>query len=932
MALVERDRDVRAILDLLGGVGTGRGVTVLVEGAPGIGKTALLAAVRERAASSDVRALASVGGELERDLPFAIVRQLFEPPLRAASAARRAELLAGAAGLASPVFGYREKRDLSDAVYGLYWLCANLAEDGPLLLAVDDVHWADDASLRFLSYLSRRVSDLPVLLLLAGRPFDGSAFAPQVIRLRPLTEEAVRVVVRQELSLDADEEFCHACAVASGGNPFLLTEALTQLRAAGTRPVAAEAHRLEHLRAETLSRAVLARIARLGPDAVRFARALAVFGSAAQPRHVAALAGLSVDAAASVADVLAREAIVTADRPIGFVHPLLRTAVYLDASSLLRASQHKRAARVLAEEDAEPERLAPHLLAAEPESDPWVVDSLHAAATSAIGHGAPESAAVYLRRARAEPPPAARRGPLAALLGRTLAMAARPDEAAVVLREAITLTEPPAERLRLAIDLGLLLTQTGRADEAGEVAAMARGMVTDDAELPVGLYAEFVTLDLVTLRPPAAVLDRVEAIASRLTGTSDDDRMLLSVLAYGWATAGLRPAARTAELALRAAAGPLPARGAWILVNLASAALGLTDHHAEALELLDRGLEGARELGNAGDFRYLSTLRSHTAWYAGRLIEAEGDARAALERVPGEPSTPSTPLAAAVLVDALVERGELDEARRVLDEYGIGGDQPAGTLIMHFIPMARGRLRLRSGEPAAALADLLGVGKFLVDAGYLYPGFAEWRSDAVGAHLALGQTEAAAALASENLELARSFGAPRSTARALRTMAQVERGERGPALLAEAVDLLAGSPSELEHAHCLVGYGSALRRAGQRTRALDHLRHGLDLAVRCGAGGLAERARQELHAAGARPRRDALSGRDALTASELRVARLAADGATNREIAQTLFVTTRTVEVHLTSTYRKLKIQGRRQLRAMIADPPPDRRIHPPGR
>ena len=202
-ALVERDRDLTAILDLLAGAVAGRGVTALVEGLPGIGKTALLAAVREHAVSLDVRTLTSVGGELEQDLPFTIVRQLFEPPLRAASAARRAELLAGAAGLAAPVFGYSDDRDatsvLGDVVYGLFWLCADLAESGPLLLVVDDVHWADGASLRFLSHLSRRIADLPVLLLLAGRPcqaLDGlvggalGGAAPRVIGLRPLSAGA----------------------------------------------------------------------------------------------------------------------------------------------------------------------------------------------------------------------------------------------------------------------------------------------------------------------------------------------------------------------------------------------------------------------------------------------------------------------------------------------------------------------------------------------------------------------------------------------------------------------------------------------------------------------------------------------------------------------------------------------------------------------
>ncbi|EWM18519.1 AAA family ATPase [Kutzneria sp. 744] len=249
MTLVERERELAAIHDMIGAVAAGHGRTVLVEGPPGIGKTAVLATAGEQARGRGLRVLTSVGGELEQDLPFTIVRQLFEPPLRTED---RAELLAGAAGLAEPVFG-RSDPSQGDVVYGLYWLCANLSASAPLLLVVDDLHWADGPSLRFLSHLSRRIADLPVLLLLAGRPgpvLDGlvgaalGGTAPHVIRLRQLSDEAVGVLVRRDLSAEAEDEFCQACAVATGGNPFLLAEAVTNLRENGTRPIAAEAHRV----------------------------------------------------------------------------------------------------------------------------------------------------------------------------------------------------------------------------------------------------------------------------------------------------------------------------------------------------------------------------------------------------------------------------------------------------------------------------------------------------------------------------------------------------------------------------------------------------------------------------------------------------------------------------------------------------------------
>ncbi|MFF3660886.1 helix-turn-helix transcriptional regulator [Streptomyces olivochromogenes] len=352
------------------------------------------------------------------------------------------------------------------------------------------------------------------------------------------------------------------------------------------------------------------------------------------------------------------------------------------------------------------------------------------------------------------------------------------------------------------------------------------------------------------------------------------------------------------------------------------------DRLPSALDLLDRGLETVRRLGDITAFAYLSVLRSHTALYAGRLLEAEADAWAALRLAEGE--SQDAPLAAAVLVDALVDRGDPAGAQRILTEQGIDGDQPLSMLIAHFVHTARGRLRLLQNRPRDALADLLPCGAGLVAAGCVNPGFAAWRCPAALAHLALGETSAARKLVDEELALARAFGAPRAISAALRTAARIEGGQAGIKLLREAVTLVDGSPAGLEHAQVLVDYGSAVRRTGRRADAQEPLRRGLDLATRCGARALAQRANDELVAAGARPRRAALSGPAALTASELRVARMAAADRTNREIAQALFVARRTVEIHLTSTYRKLGITSRQAFREAIdhvTQPPAD----PPG-
>ncbi|MCO1574445.1 AAA family ATPase [Crossiella sp. SN42] len=917
MGLFERDAELVRIGELLTAAAAGRGRTALVEGVPGIGKTALLAAAGELAAGRGFRVLTASGGELEQDLPFAMVRQLFDPALREAEP----EVRSGAAALAAPVFAADgDQVPVGNVVHGLYWLCSNLAEPAPLLLAVDDVHWADEASLRFLSHLARRVGDLPVLLLLGGRPVAGdsalaralSGVEPVLLTLGSLSGQAVSRFVRDRLSPAADPEFCRACAEATGGNPFLLTEAITALRAARVPPVAAQADRIPGLQAAPIARTVLTRLNRLGPEAVRLARALAVLGPAADLTRPARLAGLSLDRASELADLLAQESLLTGGYPVDFAHPLVRTAVYADGTDIRRAADHRRAVELLAAEAAPAEQLVPHLLAAAPAADPAVVTALCAAAADALGRGAPEAAASCLRRALAEPPPAADRPRLHAELGRALGMANRPAEAAQALRAALELTEDPVTRGELALDLGAVMVQTGRPDAALETFELATEALAE-GELPLRLTVAFSMASFVSMRPPTSWIARLDQLAGTVSAESEAGRMLLACLAFGACATADRPASVVGELAARAAHGPLAERDQWILANFASTALVMADRLPEALAVLDRGIEHAQARGNLAEFRYLAVLRSRTALTAGHLREAEADGRAALalHEVDGDHELP---LAAAVLVDALAEQGHLDEAQAVLTEHELDAEDEVRMLIGHFVHLARGRLRLRQQRPRAALADLLACGDGLVRAGCVNPGFAHWRADAALAWLALGEPAEARSLAEEELALARDFGAPRAIGIALRTLGLIEGGGTRLDRLAESVQVLRGSTGTLELGHSLIEYGSALRRAGHRTDAQRQLREGLDLAARHHALPLAAHAKQELAATGARPRRDLLTGVDALTASELRVARLAAGGDSNRAIAQTLFVSRRTIEVHLTSAYRKLGIQSREQL------------------
>jgi DNA-binding CsgD family transcriptional regulator len=478
------------------------------------------------------------------------------------------------------------------------------------------------------------------------------------------------------------------------------------------------------------------------------------------------------------------------------------------------------------------------------------------------------------------------------------------------------LTDDPVTRGQWALDLGAFMVQTGRGAQAREVYEQAWAVV-GDGELTVRLSVAFAMASVITMRPPQDWMERMDRLAPSVAADTEGGRMVLCCLAFGACATGDRPAAVVGDLAARAAAGPLPVKDRWILVNFASTALVMADRLPEALAVLDQGIDEARAYGNLPEFRYLSVLRSRTAFTAGNLREAEADGQAALAFHELDDDR-ELPLAAAVLVDALVEQGRLDQAQAILSEHNLDRPREMEMLVGHFVHMARGRLRLRQHRFREALADLTACGDGLVEAGCVNPGFAHWRSEAALAYLALGEHGAARDLAEEELTLARRFGAARATGIALRTLGLIEGGGAGLDRLAESVEVHHTSTGRLELGHSLVAYGSALRRAGRRSDARLHLRQGLDLADRHHWQAVVAIAREELRASGAKPRRNAQTGVDALTPSELRVARLAAAGDTNRAIAQALFITLRAVELHLTNVYRKLGIQSRDQLGSVL--------------
>jgi DNA-binding NarL/FixJ family response regulator len=301
----------------------------------------------------------------------------------------------------------------------------------------------------------------------------------------------------------------------------------------------------------------------------------------------------------------------------------------------------------------------------------------------------------------------------------------------------------------------------------------------------------------------------------------------------------------------------------------------------------------------------------------GRISDALADIQAALgaQRDGWEMFLPS---ASAVLARAQVERGELAaaEAAVAIAEDERTHENMGYPWVLH----ARGELRMARNQPEQALKDYLAAGELLLSKLSMPgPGIFAWRSGAALAAYSTGDCDTAQQLAEEDLALATRTKAPGMIGRSQRTLGLICGGGEGLDLLQRAADALAQSQSRLEYAHALVDLGAAQRRAGQRIDAREPLEQGFAIAEHGGATALAERARIELAAAGARPRKTLRTGVDSLTPSELRVATMAATGLKNREIAQSLFITLKGVEAHLHHTYQKLDIASREQLRDALA-------------
>ena len=941
--LLEREDQVAALRALADAAWSGGGRFVVIEGTAGIGKTRLLAEARAIAGAAGMRVLAARGGELEGEFAYGIVRQLFEPLLAAASPDLRVELLSGPAALIASLLGASQPAGSPDAaaegsfaiLHGLYWLAANVALHQPTLLAVDDLHWADTPSLRWLLYLTRRLEGVPLLVAAATRPPEGEGHDPMLvaeliadpeaaaIRPEPLGRASIAVLARELHGLEPDEAFSAALQTATGGNPLFVGAVLDAVAREGTSPTAEHAARLLEIGVQGVARAVGLRLARLRPAALALLRAASVLGDGVELRHAAALAGVEAGELGPAAAALVRLDLLRREDPLEFFHPVVRRAVYETLDVVERGAAHRSAAELLLQAGALPESAAGHLLRVAPQADPYVVSTLRQAAERSLAQGAADAAVGYLTRALEEQldPPA--RAEVLVELGLAERRTNGPA-AADHLRAGLELLADPRRRGAVALELGRALWFTDRIGEALPVIERALGEVDRerDPDLYELLKAELISSawwDPRTFPIAEAAIGELDLDA--LHGGLGSEILLATIAIYEFRLALRREL--TVELARRAlASGNLLASSpAFLYAVVTLFRSGLLD---EAVPIFNQAVAQARRRGDIFNLAFLLTWRGVCQTERGDLRAAVADLREAIELSVAHGTRLNWPYNIGFLAYALLEQGEADEAARVIDRGGFPEQLSLDQVHLVWFRLHRARVRIETGSPERGVEELLQVGETVRLLPFDNPGTAPWRSWAAEGLRRLDRHDEARVLAADELALARRWGDPHAIGASLRVLGLVEGGTAGIGLLREAVEVLARSEARLEHARALVDLGAALRRANRRTEARERLRESVDLAQKLGAFGLAGRANEEIAATGARPRKVFQTGLDALTASERRVGQLAADGMSNKEIAQTLFVTIKTVEVHLSHAYRKLEISSRAQLQNALLAPAPN--------
>ncbi|MEV6441836.1 AAA family ATPase [Amycolatopsis sp. NPDC051716] len=909
----------------------GTAASAVLAGEFGMGKSAVLRTAGALAANAGFTVATATGSRLESHLAGGLVRQLADA-LDGPEAPPRPPVaeLCGSAGE-------------SEALDLFFRIVRDAAERGPLFLGIDNIHLADAWSMRCLAYLRSRVLDRPVLLVLTsviGYPphrevalLDMVGSTPVTITLNGLGDAAAAEI----LSL-APGELASACREATGGNPVLL-QALRPRLLPGADP---------HELGSSLIGQVLTTRVQEFPHAPAILHAAAILGEDAGFDLLARLAGVDELDALQAIDTLVRLHVLNnSDQPT-LTYSFVRNSLLKDMPQTTRAVNHSRAAKLLTEAGAPPERVAAHLLEATSIRIPWAVDVLRLSARDAVFSGRSELAARHLRRALEERLTSGRR--MAVLL--QLAHAEfqfDPPGAAKRVREAVDTVgnRETAAYIATAMLLSLCGGQDARLgiSAAGQIAARLDAGGPDavwpllcmtylaEAGSRLGPPPEFRDFEeqWAPLTDPAAQRSRSALLALDAVRSGESAPDAVGHFADALSQAGAPPRAgapdtRSPRELDQAGAPPRALNGddggelfeQHYFFTLATAVLADEPAHVDRL---CRVLDVEREPWDVHvPHGALPTLARGIALQAsGDLQRASVHFESLLRRFDERGGTTTCPvgvLCAAKLVECWVDLGRFEAATSLLDRMDFVASQ--GLFTHTYLLYARGRLRVATGYTRFGFEDLLSCGRRLAHHGMRFPGFVPWRAHAARAALALGQTDDAARLAEEDINASARWGAARPLGTALTTLGLVREDDEAERALQKAITTLRSSPARLQLATALTELGTLQSRHGQSEKAIETLRQAVELSEQCGARPLARRAAEELRSS-RRALTPAKDNEHGLTRQENRIAVMAAQGLTNREIATALHLTRRTVELHLSGAYRKLGIPGRAELGGALA-------------
>ncbi|MGC9495594.1 ATP-binding protein [Streptomyces sp. WG7] len=876
-ALWERDEEVATLtqaVDTLCADRTSPGSLLEARGEAGLGKTALLAETRRIAEARGCTVWSARGGETLRSVPFNVVRQLLQPALVSMLPEEAREYLGDWYDIAGPALGIADpgerQADPQGVCEGLVAAVRRLARrEWPLVLLIDDAHWADQETLRWLAAFAERLDEISVLVVIARRPGDVSgdsarhldaaaAVGRLLAPLNALTPDATAGLTRSTLGDHADAAFCREVWAVTGGNPYETVELLAKVQDSELEPVEAEASELRALNRSARGGGLVARLEQLGVESTRFAWAAAILGSGITVDMVARLATLDRDEAARCAELLRGARILSAPDPaagqpdagdLEFVHPLIATAVYNSIPDALRTAMHGIAAQLVTDSRLGAAAASRHLLRVHPDDDPEVVGQLRDAAREHLAVGAPDAARLCLERALREPPlPDVHARVLYELGCATLLTA--PATTIGHLRTALAMPGLDGDqRVNAVFRLSEALLHNNQLEEAVRTVEAEAARNPDPSARLRMRAVQYMWEGIHPGETPSPGRSaHLAELARTCTGRDDTERALLILRGFDAMTHG-ENAEEVVELCDRTLVNGRLAPGlGWTdnewgleLPMMLANCYAYTDRLDRAEALFTEALRAYETAGWSGGHLALAyTYVGLGHRRRGRLKEAEATLRESLrvaERV-GR-GLPMYWSAVCNLIDTLLARGHVEEARSVADQYGFDPPYPA-TIVLPEPRSVRGRLLLATGRTKEGINELEAAEKAAAARGRDNPVVAPWATELARA-LAAEDPARAARLASDARRQAERFGTDTAIGEALRCAAALETGQRAVRLAAQAVTYLEASPCQYEHAAARVEYGIAARSAAE-------LRRGLALADSCGADGLVARAREALAA------------------------------------------------------------------------------------